>query len=169
MFNLSFGSTGSLYFKSDVPAHLQNDLYAPGTVDAAGDSEKYCIGPIADYMFWYGRRDEIRIHRGLVWVYSPRGLFAVKLTLTLGRDPKDYLNAIAEKEVAWTRKFGKPLENEFPHNTMFPGFRSHEDYLVLLRKYLAIAPYILPKDIRDPLNRPTIRHPGIIWLFPHMR
>ena len=58
-------------------------------------------------------------------------------------------------------KFGKPLECDFPHNTVFPGVNSHKDYLNLLQKYVTVAPYLLPRDLSNPLNRPTIRHPGM--------
>lgn len=35
-----------------------------GTPDEAGDSETYCIEPIADYMFWYGQLAGMEIDRG---------------------------------------------------------------------------------------------------------
>ncbi|KAJ6110161.1 serine/threonine protein kinase [Penicillium sp. IBT 16267x] len=127
-FDIPFASVGSLYFKQDIPPHLQGRLYQPGTPDEDGDSETYCIGPIADYMFC---------------------------------DPKQYLRAIANKEVLWTERFGRPLECDFPHNTVFPGVKSHKDYLILLNKYLAIAPYLIPQDPTDILNRPTLRHPDL--------
>lgn len=54
LFNLPFGSVGSIYFKRDLPSQLQGQLYQPGTPDEDGDANTYCIGPIADYMFYYG-------------------------------------------------------------------------------------------------------------------
>ncbi|KAI2669763.1 hypothetical protein CBS147355_9688 [Penicillium roqueforti] len=143
IFKIPFGSFGSLYFKSDLPRESQGRLYQPGTPDEDGDSETYCVGPIADYMFWYGQRAKLELDRG-PW-----------------SDPRQYLLAIASKEIKWTECFGKPLECDFPHNTVFPGVTSHKDYLELLKKYLAIAPYLLPKDHRDILNQPTLRHPDL--------
>lgn len=64
LFEIPFGSIGSLYFRKDLPSHLQSRLYVPGAPDEAGDSETYCIGPIADHMFWYGRRAELDLDRG---------------------------------------------------------------------------------------------------------
>ena len=64
LFNIPFGAVGSLYFKTDLPSHLQGPLYAAGTPDEAGDSETYCIGPITDYMFWYGQRAKLELDRG---------------------------------------------------------------------------------------------------------
>lgn len=85
----------------------------------------------------------------------------VKLILLVGNDPRQYLLEIANKEIKWIEQFGKPLECDFPHNTVFPGVNSHKDYLELLKKYLSIAPCLLPKDPGDVLNRPTLRHPGV--------
>ena len=64
LFAIPFGSYGSIYFKDDVPPDLQAPLYRPGTLNDTGDTERFCIGPIADYMFWYGRRAQLPIHRG---------------------------------------------------------------------------------------------------------
>ncbi|KAJ5088888.1 serine/threonine protein kinase [Penicillium angulare] len=143
LFDIPFASVGSIYFKKDLPPHLQGQLYQHGTPDDGGDSETYCIGPIADYMFWYGQRAKLELDTG-PWT-----------------DPKEYLRAIASKEIQWTEQFGKPIESGFPHNTVFPGVKSHKNYLILLNKYLAIAPYLIPKDPRDRLNQPTLRHPDL--------
>ena len=67
---------------------------------------------------------------------------------------------IANKEIKWTRQYGKPVELDFPHNGVFLGKKSPEDYLSLLNKYLVLAPYLLPEDAKNPLNKPTLRHPG---------
>ncbi|KAL4777999.1 serine/threonine protein kinase [Aspergillus varians] len=143
LFNIPFGTIGSLYFKSDLSASQQGPLYAAGAPDEAGDSDTYCIGPIADYMFWYGRRAELDLDRG-PW-----------------SEPKDYLLATAEKEIQWTEKYGKPLECDFPHNTIFPGIQFPRKYLELLRKYLALAPHLLPREPGHNLTRPTLRHPDL--------
>ncbi|PLB51514.1 serine/threonine protein kinase [Aspergillus steynii IBT 23096] len=143
LFEIPFGAVGSLYFKSDLPPKLQSPLYRAGTPDEAGDSQIYCIGPITDYMFWYGQRAEMELDRG-PW-----------------NDPKDYLIATAEKEIQWITKFGKPVESDFPHNTVFPGIRSPQDYLVLLEKYLSIAPHLLPRTQESSLSRFTLRHPDL--------
>jgi cysteinyl-tRNA synthetase len=86
-----------------------------------------------------------------------------------GSDPAEYLLAIAKKEVEWIKQFGRPLECDFPHNTVSPGINSHEEYLVLLQKCQTLARYLLPRSRDDSLNRPTIRHPGKLSLpFPVM-
>lgn len=59
-FNLPFQSTGSIYFKDDIPPDLQAPLYH----EESTDSKTFCIGPTADYMFWRGRRVSLDIFRG---------------------------------------------------------------------------------------------------------
>ncbi|KAJ5373452.1 serine/threonine protein kinase [Penicillium concentricum] len=63
------------------------------------------------------------------------------------------------KELQWTDNFGKPVEC-FPYSLEFLGAACHHDYLAL-RKYMAVAPYLLPKDPGNVSNRPALRHPGI--------
>lgn len=63
IFNIPFGAIGSIYFKKDVPQNLRAALYAPNVTNNQ-DSDLFCIGPTADYMFWYGKRANMNIDRG---------------------------------------------------------------------------------------------------------
>ncbi|KAI9672562.1 MAG: Phosphotransferase enzyme [Caeruleum heppii] len=141
LFDIPFGSIGSVYFKEDVPSHLQKDLYLPDTIDEAGDSQRYCMGPIVDTLFWNGRRAEMDLDRG-PW-----------------QKPAQYLQALGAKEVQWTRLFGKPALPRFPHRTVIDHPVSPAGHLEVLDKYLSAAPHLLPSDISHPMNRPTLRHP----------
>lgn len=77
-FDISFGSIRSLYFKTDIPPALQALLYTTNTEDEY-DSEKLCIGPTADYMFWHGSRAALHLYHGpceftyslVVWCLIP--------------------------------------------------------------------------------------------------
>ncbi|KAM5464266.1 hypothetical protein MauCBS54593_007085 [Microsporum audouinii] len=140
LFSFPFGAHGSLYYKDALPRNLQASLYASG--QSGGDS-RFCIGPITDYMFWRGRRAAFDLDRG------PWG------------DHCQYLQSIGQRELEWTQKFGKPMMNDFPHNAIegIPREIPQGIYIDLLKKYLSLAPYILPQDPADPLNRPTLRHP----------
>lgn len=73
LFSLPFGSYGSIYYKDNLPQNFQADLYAAGVEDKDGDTQRFCIGPIADYMFWRGKRAHLEINRGpcellLIWI-----------------------------------------------------------------------------------------------------
>ncbi|KAL2840323.1 kinase-like domain-containing protein [Aspergillus pseudodeflectus] len=126
LFEIPFGSIGSIYFKGDDTA-----------------PETFCIEPTAGSLFWDGKRAGMDLYHG-PW-----------------KNPTEYLRSIAEKEIEWTQRFGKPLELDFPHNAVFPGERLPEDYLTLLHKYLTLAPHLLPKDGDSRLNAPTLRHPDL--------
>jgi len=61
-FDIPFGSIGSIYFKKDIPAKIQRPLYMDNGKDQG--PETFCIGPTADYMFWYGKRVGLNLFRG---------------------------------------------------------------------------------------------------------
>ncbi|GAB1191289.1 hypothetical protein APSETT444_000461 [Aspergillus pseudonomiae] len=137
-FNIPFGSIGSIYFKEDIPSDLQAALFI-ASAENSGDSERFCIGPTADYMFWYGKRVGLNIHRG-PW-----------------NDPMKYLAAIVEKEIEWTRRYGKSMELDFLYNGVFPGEKAPEDYLFSLEKYLALVAYLRPNRNDSFLYNEDIR------------
>lgn len=60
LFLFPFAAHGSLYYKETLPQNLRVDLYSPGEL---GD-DRFCIGPITDYMFWRGRRANFDLNRG---------------------------------------------------------------------------------------------------------
>ena len=33
----------------------------------------------------------------------------------------DYLQAIAQKEITWTQQLGRPMQPDYPHNTLGRG------------------------------------------------
>lgn len=74
LFDVPFGSIGSIYFKKDVPSELQAALYSTDT-ERSPESEALCIGPTADYTFWHGKRAGLNLNRGpcrflVPWGYS---------------------------------------------------------------------------------------------------
>jgi hypothetical protein len=109
---LPFSSTGSLYFRKDITPSLQTSLYQK---DHAGEDDKFCIGPIADYMFCYGRRAGLKLNRG-PW-----------------QSHADYLLSIAHNEIEWTQRYGRSMEPPtFPHNALGLGVHSPEEHVKLL-------------------------------------
>lgn len=158
--SLSLGSYGSLYYKAHLPSHLQADLYGPETFDENRDASRFCIGPATDYMFWRGKRASLDLNRGPC-EFFPYSLPYHSLTIFyLGIHQHEYLRSIGRREIEWTRKFGKAQVNDFPHNRVLKGEVSPMMYQDLLEKYMSVAPYLLPGDRRNPLNRPILRHPG---------
>ncbi|KAH8730345.1 amidase signature domain-containing protein [Phaeosphaeriaceae sp. PMI808] len=154
LFEFPFSATGSLYFKNDILPSLQAPLYTEerATEEHATEASQFCIGPIADYMFWYGRRAGLELNRG-PW-----------------RSHVEYLQSTAQKEIAWTQHYGEVIEPDFPHNALGLGVQHPEDYLKLLESYQLLTPYLLPKNPKHPFNQPTLRHPdltpGNIFITP---
>ena len=64
LFSIPFGSYGSIYYKDSLPQNLQANLYATRVEDVDRDADRFCIGPVADYMFWRGKRAQLAINRG---------------------------------------------------------------------------------------------------------
>ncbi|KFY97854.1 hypothetical protein V500_01898 [Pseudogymnoascus sp. VKM F-4518 (FW-2643)] len=95
LFSLPINAFGSLYYKENLPPHLQADIYAPDTPDESGDAKRFCVGPTADYMFWRGKRAGLELDRG-PW-----------------RDPHAYLRAVGTKELESTRRFDLNPTNIF--------------------------------------------------------
>lgn len=154
-FDIPFGSIGSIYFKKDIPAELQGPLYMDSEQDQ--NSETFCIGPTADYMFWYGKRAGLNFFRGPCEL-QPNAIINL-VNLRIGNDPTEYIQSIGKNEEAWTIRHGKPTELDSPHNGIFPGEKKPEEYLDLLQKYFALCPYLLPHDPES--RRPTLRHPDL--------
>ncbi|PLB47161.1 hypothetical protein P170DRAFT_511807 [Aspergillus steynii IBT 23096] len=140
LFSIPFGSYGSLYYTHTVQPNLRADLYQTPHGHQDG---RFCIGPSADYMFWRGKRAALELDRG-PW-----------------RDHRDYIRSVGQRELEWTSRYGKPQQNDFPHNTIVKGEVSPGTYLDLLRKFISISPYILPESREDPMNMPTLRHPDL--------
>lgn len=63
LFSIPFGSYGSIYYSTSLPQHLQAHLHS-GTGGENGDISRFCIGPVADYMFWRGKRADLGVDRG---------------------------------------------------------------------------------------------------------
>ncbi|KAI8943383.1 hypothetical protein NX059_001397 [Plenodomus lindquistii] len=81
LFRLPFAATGSIYFKKDldmIAPKLQAPLFTETTQP---QSDSFVIGPMADDMFWYGRRKGLELNRG-PWI-----------------SPVEYLHSIARKEI----------------------------------------------------------------------
>ncbi|KAF1842081.1 kinase-like protein [Cucurbitaria berberidis CBS 394.84] len=149
LFKVPFSATGSLYFKKDIASSLQAPLY---TEEHAREANQFCIGPIADYMFWYGRRAGLQVNHG-PW-----------------KNHVEYLQSVAKKEMDWTERYGRSLEPDFPHNDLGLGLQDPQDHLKLLEYYQLLTPHLLPKNPAHPFNQPMLRHPdvtpGNIFIIP---
>ncbi|KAM5470010.1 hypothetical protein MferCBS49748_002774 [Microsporum ferrugineum] len=152
--SLPFSSIGSVYSKRDISAELQAPLHSGVSQDQGHVQEisnQFCVGPITDYIFWYGKRAKISIPRG-PWDNSAT-----------------YLRFIVEKEIKWIQQNGKPLEHlGLEESTLPPEYETLEadekagaDELyrrMLMFHYYHIFTGVLNSPrlnaLRDPLLKP---------------
>ncbi|KAL4794314.1 kinase-like domain-containing protein [Aspergillus venezuelensis] len=145
LFSIPFASYGSIYYHDRLPSNMRPiDIHTDELNAMKGNGgDRFCIGPSADYDFWLGRRALLDLNRG-PW-----------------NDHREYIRSVAAKELEWTRKFGKPRCNQFPHNDILTGEISHLEYIDLLEKFMSLSPFILPEGREDPMNKPMLRHPDL--------
>ncbi|PPQ65328.1 hypothetical protein CVT26_000043 [Gymnopilus dilepis] len=136
MMSLSFPAGGSIYYSHDLEK-------MPGVLTIPLKDERFCVGPDTRLPMWFGRRSQLDIDRGPY------------------RNPQEVLSAAAVKEVAYLEKFGRPLLpfnrwRRFAYQFQPQSPSAHIDNL---RRYLLMAPSIVPKD--PALNRFCLRHPDL--------
>ena len=63
----------------------------------------------------------------------------------LGETPQGYMNAIARREIAWISRYAVPKSPVDPLQRSMAQ-NSPEAHISLLRRFLAVTPYLLPRD-----------------------
>ncbi|KAH4122821.1 hypothetical protein HBI81_104630 [Parastagonospora nodorum] len=141
LFAIRFPASGSIYFKESVGKRTTAiDL---SLAVNRGKTDRFCIGPSTEFLWWYQRRDELAVNRG-PW-----------------ETPKELLEAVGHRELAWLQKFGK---QRFPREPLYREFYGRQEVdpqvqIDSLKDYLKVAPHIVPED--PELCQPTIRHPDL--------
>ncbi|KAF2761050.1 phosphotransferase family protein [Pseudovirgaria hyperparasitica] len=141
LFAIRFPASGSLYYKDSLDSNITTANMSPDISQKGTD--KFCIGPSSELLWWYQMRDELDINRG-PWKHS-----------------EDLLKAVGQRELTWLRKFG---ERRFPREPLYREFYDRQKVdpqvqIGSLLDYLKVAPHIVPD--REELNQPTIRHPDL--------
>ncbi|EER29794.1 hypothetical protein CPC735_011120 [Coccidioides posadasii C735 delta SOWgp] len=133
LFGLRFPASGSLYYYDDLPAHDY-----PVTVPSPSSTRRFCIGPDTSLGLWFGKRLNLSVERG------------------------PFLTAGATKEIAYLKRFGRPLQpfQRLRREMYNYQAQSHLEHIVNLEKYLQIAPHLIPRDC-PALHRPVLRHPDL--------
>ncbi|KAH3976280.1 hypothetical protein HBH52_118710 [Parastagonospora nodorum] len=136
--SLSFTRYGNLYFADNAfpgceKAEIIGDL--PQSLRNLAEN-RFVIGPVVDRGFWHRERALMDIDRG-PW-----------------KSPQDYLRAIGQREIAWIDSHAaqKPSGGLF---AMSEAQRTPDAHIVLYKKFLDVAEYLLPKG--DHV-RPTLWH-----------
>ncbi|KAJ2915680.1 hypothetical protein MD484_g4713, partial [Candolleomyces efflorescens] len=136
MMSLSFPAGGSLYFANDL------EKVAPGQGVPLKD-KRFCVGPDTSLSLWFGRRRLLDVDRGPY------------------QDGRAALEAGANKEIAYLRKFGQPLLPMRRERRRSYKYQPQSPWLHVenLEQFLSITPSLVPRD--PALSRFSIRHPDL--------
>jgi hypothetical protein len=62
LFSIQFPASGSLYYRDTLDPGIEKEDIASNP--DLGITEKFCIGPSTEFLWWYQRRDELLVNRG---------------------------------------------------------------------------------------------------------
>ncbi|EKM79538.1 hypothetical protein AGABI1DRAFT_74635 [Agaricus bisporus var. burnettii JB137-S8] len=136
MMSIPFPAGGSLYYTSDLKK-------VAGRTGIPLNDEGFCVGPDARLHMWYGRRSQLDVDRGPY------------------ENAQSAQIAAARKEVAYLKKFGRPLLPFRRERRESFGYKeqSPSDHTKNLERYLLIASSLVPKN--SAFHRFCIRHPDL--------
>ena len=156
LFDLRFPASGSLYCKKDMESLAGIDIPSDASSDTA-----YCIGADTSQHLWHRRGCEIECSRGPCMYLSTSCSNSKIAYRSLDYNAEAALTAGAEKELAYIRKFGRPLH---PYNKVrreLYGYQKLDPriHITSIQTYLQIAHLLIPKE--REMSEPTIRHPDL--------
>ncbi|RAK96108.1 aminoglycoside phosphotransferase family protein [Aspergillus ibericus CBS 121593] len=129
MASLSFNRYGNLYYASeDIPGAVAAEIMGdvPAEVKDRVKS-RFVIGPVVRRDYWRKERAKMPLDRG-PWTR-----------------PQDFVTSLARREIAWIQQYAVPIPPDDPFATSETQ-NSPSSHIALLKKYLKVAPYLLPDD-----------------------
>lgn len=163
--SLSFLKHGSIYYKSDLESKgltyesLAANLFqvdsSSRTLDLSMLND-FAIGPLTDARLWEGEKATMNLDRGpcecsidffYLWNFAET---------ELGNTAAEYIVALGYNEILWTESYAKPRMN-FHRSMERPEVP--DDYVSLLRRYIALAPYLVPASAKEAPK--TVSHPDL--------
>ncbi|KAK0105681.1 Phosphotransferase enzyme [Cadophora gregata] len=138
LLSVSFSRYGNIYFAKDsFPGCEKAEVSGDISEDLKQEvEERFTIGPVVEHAFWRRDQTSMPVDRG-PW-----------------KSADDYLKALANNQVTWLSQYApRKTPNIFQKSV---AQESPDAHIALYKKYLAICPYILPKDER--MARSTLWH-----------
>ncbi|KAJ3502265.1 hypothetical protein NMY22_g18643 [Coprinellus aureogranulatus] len=145
--NTRFSQIGSLYYKKDLPAHLQERTLYPEGIPSTQNSERFRMGPSVYRDLWKGGRAALDIDRGPCKYYQLPALNTFLTVTTAGPDLHSYALALSSGE--------RRMLQQNPHPRL-------EEHLELLDDYDKLMPSILPRTVPFILWHPDFHGENII-------
>ncbi|KAK2820002.1 hypothetical protein FQN49_007819 [Arthroderma sp. PD_2] len=160
--SLSFLKHGGIYFQSDLESKgltceplTANLVNSSSRVLSHSVLEDFSIGPLTDVRLWEGEKATMSLDRAHVSVVSTLSIINLAKTEP-GSTAAEYITALGSNEILWAKAHAKVRMNY--HRSMeHPEIP--EDYLSLLQRYVALAPYLVPAASRDAPK--TLSHPDL--------
>ncbi|KIY46376.1 hypothetical protein FISHEDRAFT_66475 [Fistulina hepatica ATCC 64428] len=140
-----FSHHGGLYYKADVPAHLQaSTLYGDPEMEARrSEVAEFCIGPTPVRAYYENERTTLDIDRG-PWLTC-----------------EDYLASIATREEAWIAHHAKPNAHDDPFSALGSTSTAAE-HLAALTQYRQLVPRLAPPRTAEGKARASVLwHPDL--------
>ncbi|KAI0789921.1 kinase-like domain-containing protein [Abortiporus biennis] len=136
MMSIPFPAGGSLYHPNDLEK-------VGGKMGIPLSDKQFCVGPDVRLHMWYGRRSQLDVDRGPY------------------KNAEAVLEAAARKELAYLEKFGRPLQPFQRERRESYEYKEQSplDHIENLKRYLLIAPYLIPKN--SAFQKFCIRHPDL--------
>ncbi|KAJ5978567.1 phosphotransferase enzyme family protein [Penicillium viridicatum] len=133
-----FDRQGCIYFKDD-PSALIGEAKEIHT-DSAGALERYSIGPLTSNELWSGAKRDMDLDRG-PW-----------------KDPREYAEALGRNEMALIESHAVPRMNYYRSSQ---SKELPEDGIALVKKYIDVAPYLVPSPTDGSGNANVLWHPDL--------
>ena len=152
MMSISFPAGGSLYYTNDLEKMA-------GRMGIPLNDNRFCVGPDVRLHMWYGRRSQLDVDRGPCTPLSACSF--VELIESIDENAEAALVAAARKELAYLKRFGRPLlpfqrerREAYGHKEQSPS-----DHIENLERYLLMASSLVSKN--SVLHPFRIRHPDL--------
>ncbi|CAG8004782.1 unnamed protein product [Penicillium salamii] len=137
---INFDRHGCIYFKDDLLSLTGEAKEIHASHVAPGALEKYSIGPLTSNELWSGVRRDMVLERG-PW-----------------RDPREYVEALGRNEMAWIKSHAVPRMNHYRSSQIK---ELPEDGLALLKKYIDVAPHLVPPSTDESGCANVLWHPDL--------
>lgn len=147
-----------MYFQESDIAGCEPAIVTNGLQDSSDYiKSRYCIGPVTRREFWEQELSDLE-HHGPCESPLTNDFKTPCSQFAPGTSSKDYLEAIAHREIDWIQNYANPQEaTETPWQYTSQEQQTSDAHIALLRKFLCAIPHIIPKD--PDLVSPRLWHP----------
>ncbi|KAJ9322920.1 hypothetical protein DTO027B5_2962 [Paecilomyces variotii] len=138
--SVTFDRHGCIYFKDDLRSLIGDVKEIHAANVAPGALERFTIGPMTSNELWKGARRDMPLNRG-PWT-----------------DFREYAEALGRNEMIWIKSHAVPRMNYYRSSQ---SKELPQDGLALLKKYINVAPYLVPPPTAESGYANVLWHPDL--------